>query len=995
MHLWIPSTRREPFYIFRLHYFLLLILFNIMSPNASAQDWNEASEQTGYASTSVDFSQDWEYAYTPAAQKSFPTSWNSLQSLGQPQGWDGTSALWLRKRFSAAPSGLYKDPVVLFLHVDKVAEFWVDEKKIYQHGVVGDNHKLRSKQSPIFVPISEVHQQSWLIARVLSDRSVIGVGSQAKLGNIEDTYRETIRTHIWEVAVGGILAMLGLFSLGLYAQSRRQSILLGYGLTMTLLSIYILSSGTISRLLVPSSTIRINTEFISLYVLSTALIFYSDQIFGVFDRWRIQKILLAVHLTNAMVCLGVAISGTLPIYQTLRYWQLLTLVSIPFILFFPAMRSLKGDREALLFGMGLWTFLILGAMAILCAMNLLPSAMKDTFVALGTMGFAVGLGTIVLRRYRLVNEEMVSLTQELALKNQKLTHLDRMKDEFLANTSHELRTPLNGIIGIAESVLAGAMGPLNGKIQENLRLIANSGRRLSNLINDILDMAKLRENKVNIRVHSLASKPQVDIVLTALYTSAAKHLVKLENLVDDSTPPVLADEDRFQQILYNLIGNALKFTETGCITVSAEATETHVCFSIRDTGIGIPQDRQQELFQSFVQLDASTERVRGGTGLGLAITRNLVELHGGRIWFESEEGHGTTFFFTLPQSFVPAESCDPDGFLQVRSNVLLLDELSEGETQEQEVHHHCEDDDKKSRTILVVDDEPVNRQVLRNYLVSLGFIVQEAADGSSALAKINRSSPDLILLDIMMPGMSGFDVCRTLRESEKYRNIPVLFLTARNQSSSLVEGFACGANDYLTKPFLFPELLARIKMHLRQSSLLSEVEEGKRILMLTSQGVKDVLTAPSRIIAFGRMTASIATGIGASPFVTAKVIMIDSENELDTHQFILTQDISGKQQIPIGNGLALSELQTIPKHTIDLNQLRQFSREAGFSANANLVIPLLRNDVVLGFVELFQMGTDHLNEHDRIFLATYSESVGAVLEHLRREQTGRISECAA
>ncbi len=398
---------------------------------------------------------------------------------------------------------------------------------------------------------------------------------------------------------------------------------------------------------------------------------------------------------------------------------------------------------------------------------------------------------------------------------------NELKDEFLANTSHELRTPLNGIIGISESLLDGVAGELNLKVKENLSLIVTSGKRLSSLVNDILDFSKIRHKALDINL-----KP-VDLFSSSnLVIALSNHLIrgknlKLINLIPNQFPPVLADENRLQQIFYNLIGNAIKFTEKGFITIHAELTQPEdnfVTVFITDTGIGIPEEKLNLIFESFEQGDGSTNRLYGGTGLGLTITKQLIELQNGNIKVESEFGKGSKFIFSLP---IANELDIPPIAKKEQENLFILPEIQNPIlTRELE-----EGNDYNSYHILAVDDEEINLQVLSNQLKLAGYKVSLQNSGKETLNYLENpeNKPDLILLDVMMPQITGFQVCQKIRELYKTNELPIIFLTAKNRVNDLIEGFQSGGNDFISKPFEKKELLARIKTHLELYKITSEL----------------------------------------------------------------------------------------------------------------------------------------------------------------------------
>ncbi len=407
--------------------------------------------------------------------------------------------------------------------------------------------------------------------------------------------------------------------------------------------------------------------------------------------------------------------------------------------------------------------------------------------------------------------------------NEQLKEFDRLKDEFLANTSHELRTPLNGIIGIGEFMLEGAT-ELAPTTRSNLATIVTSARRLSNLVNDILDFAKIKHHNLELQAKPVDLRGVVEVVVTLSQVLAKNKNLELVNAVPPDLPPVCADENRLQQILYNLIGNAIKFTESGSVEISAgivceldssvNKTEKwqHIEIAVCDTGIGIPEDKLERIFESFEQGEGSTARKYGGTGLGLAVTKQLVELHEGHIWVQSAVGIGSRFMFTLPISSEAASDTPPgmavSGIRYLEEEVATSMDVVPVDNSADGAFH-----------ILIVDDEPVNIQVLNNHLKANNYKVTQAFNGQEALNVLDGNEFDLILLDVMMPNMSGYEVCAKVREKSPAENLPILMLTAKNQIADLVTGFQFGANDYLTKPFAKDELLTRIKTHIKLSKI--------------------------------------------------------------------------------------------------------------------------------------------------------------------------------
>ena len=418
-------------------------------------------------------------------------------------------------------------------------------------------------------------------------------------------------------------------------------------------------------------------------------------------------------------------------------------------------------------------------------------------------------------------------TTELAQANAELKQLDRLKDEFLANTSHELRTPLNGIIGIAESLIGGVTGTLSPATRDNLGLIVASGRRLASLVNDILDFSTLRAHDLTLQQKPIGLRELVDVVLALSEGLRGHKPLQLVNDMPLELPPVQADENRLQQIFHNLIGNAVKFTPKGQVAVTAALSEGEpekkMVITVSDTGVGIPAEKLTRIFESFEQADGSVARQYGGTGLGLTITKQLVELHGGSIWVKSTVGVGSQFHFTLP--LATAEELKVADTLITPAPLYLpaLEQLVNVPDADHPLNPAvvAESAELNRRfKILIVDDEPVNLQVLRNHLSFENYAIAQAASGEDVFSVIEQGfQPDLILLDVMMPKMTGYEVTQKLRERFSANELPILMLTAKNQVTDLIEGLETGANDYLAKPIAKNELLARIKTHLRLSQL--------------------------------------------------------------------------------------------------------------------------------------------------------------------------------
>ena len=425
------------------------------------------------------------------------------------------------------------------------------------------------------------------------------------------------------------------------------------------------------------------------------------------------------------------------------------------------------------------------------------------FTEIGIIGQIIFFSYGLAKRVQFVEEEKRVAEQRLV---ENMKRMDKLKDEFLANTSHELRTPLQGIIGLSETLYEQEKDQVKKK---ELNMITTSGKRLASLVNSILDFSKLKTHELRLAIKAIDIRIIAETVIHICRPLIRGKSLVLSNDIDPSISLVQADEDRVYQILNNLIGNSIKFTSEGSINILAVEKQDYVEVCVKDTGIGIPKDKLNDVFKSFEQVDASITREQGGTGLGLTITKQLIELHGGKIWLESIQNKGTSVYFTLPIALgEKVAEKEP----QSLSKVIEPADISEDDTLLEmiDVTHGI-----NSRfNILIVDDEPINQQVLSNHLTRDNFRIRQAFNGHEALKKLEHEKPDLVLLDIMMPKMSGYEVCKEIRKKYLPSELPVIMITAKDRVPDLVEGLASGANDYLAKPFTRDELLARLKTHL-------------------------------------------------------------------------------------------------------------------------------------------------------------------------------------
>jgi signal transduction histidine kinase/CheY-like chemotaxis protein len=411
-----------------------------------------------------------------------------------------------------------------------------------------------------------------------------------------------------------------------------------------------------------------------------------------------------------------------------------------------------------------------------------------------------------ITKRREAEDALLKRSEELDTTNAKLARALRTKDEFLANMSHELRTPLNAILGRTEILMEGIHGPVTERQASSLKVIEESGNHLLELINDILDLAKIEAGKITLDIQPVAIAHLCESSLQFVRQTAHKKRINLLADLEPALDNCLGDERRLKQVLINLLSNAVKFTpaggEVGLKAFSDAETET-VQFQVWDSGIGIAPKDMEQLFKPFVQLDSSLARSHEGTGLGLSLVFRLTEMHGGSVTLESEVGVGSRFTVTLPQR--------PFTRPQQSKELAEKDQQTYGPTLRDAnmstAHDHL---------ILLVEDNEVNIEIFAEYLQVWGYRVMVARSGSEALARAQEEIPDLILMDVQLPEMDGLTAVCQLRQTIALQSIPIITLTALAMQGDKDRCLAAGANVYLSKPVQLRQLVLTIEQLLAE-----------------------------------------------------------------------------------------------------------------------------------------------------------------------------------
>ncbi|MCM3570510.1 ATP-binding protein [Neobacillus mesonae] len=410
--------------------------------------------------------------------------------------------------------------------------------------------------------------------------------------------------------------------------------------------------------------------------------------------------------------------------------------------------------------------------------------------------------------------ELKKAKDELEEYSRKLQQSSQYKSDFLANMSHELRTPLNSIIILSQMLMESDEDTNLEEVKDSARVINTAGEDLLRLINDILDLSKIEAGKIEILTDEVNVTELPQMLRNMFDPVAAKKNLTFEVMMDSDVPDVIStDGQRLQQILKNLLSNAFKFTEKGSVSVRISLAERGLAIAVRDTGIGIPPDKQQIIFEAFQQVDGTTNRQYGGTGLGLSICREFTHLLGGTLTVDSEPGKGSTFTLYIPSTLEIVESPEP---LALEEAAVTVSE-SELVKQEEAASVEYEGSIFKGKKILLVEDDGRNIFALISALEKKGIIVEVAKNGKEAIGILREGSDfDLVIMDIMMPVMGGYETMQIIRGELGMHKLPIIALTAKAMKGEREKCMEAGASDYIMKPLNINQLFSLMSVWLTE-----------------------------------------------------------------------------------------------------------------------------------------------------------------------------------
>lgn len=738
-------------------------------------------------------------------------------------------------------------------------KLWVNNKQSISVGTVGISPKdMKPQLLPKSATFYSNADETFITMQVSNHYAKYGMIDTILIGEVEQIDRVAKTGLAFDLFLFGSTLMASLYNLSLYVKRRKYKAPLYFAIVCFIVAVRTLFLG--QRFFIgifPNFSYILSGKIMhwTFYLYIPFIVFYIDSFYEkVVKKW----VLKAAKITAYIYFLLVLISPWKYYMNLVLPAEIATTIFLVYTICEISRLYIKNNNSDYVMVIGLLALLVTRMNDILYEYSII---ITGSFAPLGTLIFILANSYLLAERQSLAFTSIENLSE-------KLKSINNMKDEFLAVTSHELKTPLNGIIGLSE-ILISDSDKLGDEGRENLSLISISAKRLSNLVNDIMMFSKLKNNDINIKKERVDIKKIVENVVRFCELSLDNKNIAIINFIDNKAPFVLGDKERVEQVFFNIIGNAMKFTSEGTITLSYCITGEYMQIFIEDTGIGIPKEKQESIFNIYEQADGVSENY-GGTGLGLYISKKLVELHGGSIEVSSVLGKGSKFKFSLPV-YENKQSTKEDALQDVIDQVMntTKEESNTKKSAASIIEEQKYLKAAKKYKILIADDEFVNQRVLERYLSTGGHIVLKASTGKEALQLVEEHEDlDLVILDMMMPDLLGYEVAAIIRESKSIFKLPILVMTANNSLENLVVAFECGANDYLTKPFNKYEFLARVDtlVSLKHSvdqalNLTAEISKvNKRVENLSEENLVSKRKV-EELIAYDRLKTEFFTNL--------------------------------------------------------------------------------------------------------------------------------------
>lgn len=938
-------------------------------------DWNFSKRGT------IDLNGEWEFywqklltpsdfignaALEPNAYATIPNYWSNIALEGESLPGKGYATYRLRVKTDT----ISEIKSLRIDHMMTAYTLWVNGEQIASNGKVG---KTNETMTPEYLPqVVSFYCDQPEIELVVQISNFVhrngGIWGAFTLGNEDHVRKIREKSMAFELALIGTFLIMFLYHVGLYVLRKKDQSSLYFGLLCLALTLRIMCTGQI--LLVYFFNIPwemlLTVEYITFYMGIPLMALFMNSLYEQEIRRRFVLVLVLLGVSFSLLAF---ITPASFYTQTVLFYQFVTLISGAYVSYAMVKAVIMKRRGAFIF--------LLGYVVVFLAV--VNDILHQNFIIQTAYLVPFGLFIFVFCQSFVLAMRFSKAFATVETMSERLLSMDRLKDEFLVSTSEKLKNPLNGMVGLTESLVDGARGKLNSGMKEDLSVIMSGGKRLSSLVSDILDFSKLRNKDIKLRLAPVDFRIMTDIAISLSQPLMMGKPVSILNQIPQDTPLVHGDENRIQQILLNLLSNAIKFTEKGTITIKAIVSKYNTLIvSVSDTGVGIPEERFKDIFESFERITGLTQARSEGMGIGLTITKQLIELHGGEIDVQSKMRKGSVFTFTLPLS--PQDEGE-HVLTQEVDMKALKNPITDGNLREDSVTLQ---ENQGGFSILIVDDEPVSRHILKNQLKLHHYDVFEATDGEHALDLVMHGDNvgdvrfDLVILDVMMPKVSGYEVCRKIRERFPARLLPVILMTTNSQIEDLLVGFEAGANDYLIKPFSKHELLTRVKTHAQLLKANRELEaHGQSLEQRVEKRTAELKSKNERLSELNREKDGII-GIVAhdlkSPFnnISGLMQLLPAGGTLTEEQLEYIERVNG----------LVERSQGLIQDLLDANELEEQNTIVNLKA---FNLGEFLHDKVSAYKQMLESKKQHLDIHlnDKALAITTDKGLlGRILDNL-------------
>lgn len=682
------------------------------------------------------------------------------------------------------------------LSIQMAARIFVNGAEIGKSGETADASNYVGRNQPIvgFFPLQQGLNEVIVQVANYDFPASSGIKHSIYLGTGEQISKLQSKAVAYDWITVTAFLIIGLYFIGMYTQRKKDLFLLIFGLMCMFIALFSSTGG--ERIIYDvfpelSAWVFLRVQIVATLCASIAMFLYVYLVLRPYYSPMLIRIALLFGLILMILCLFFfSTTYNDVILRIHSIYVSLAPIYMMYSLVLAALHRIEGSF-----------YLAVAAVA----MNLYTSMQNlNVYFAVPIFSFPpIEPFLFLLMLSLLISLRFSNAYKQNELLSAQLIQADQIKDEFITKTAHEFKTPLHGLVHIAESMIKDS-NQLSPGQQENLSLISSTAKRLSQLVYDILDFSRLKQGELKVDMTPLDIHSAVDVVIKVFSFLTVGKDIRLINRVPKELPLVWADENRIRQILSNLLDNAIKYTKSGFIEITAVKRDKVIEIIITDTGVGIDEENLGAIFEPYKMLQPDSYQ---SFGLGLPIVKQLIELQQGSIWINSKKGEGTSVHLTLRtaddgEDVVVPKSNEKKNTNNLRPQASPAFSFTTPYISESQGQY----------TIIVVDDHHSNLKVLIDLLEPLDYRVIAVKDGEEALEMIEGMyNIDLVILDLMMPGLSGFDVCREIRKKYSLLELPVLMVTASIQPEDKITSFDAGANDFLPKPFDAAELKARVR----------------------------------------------------------------------------------------------------------------------------------------------------------------------------------------